>query len=124
MKEWSDTWHEIEERTKKIAHECENFDMEVPTFGDFIVIDTELQESVKIWKIFDEYNDELLITKEINIKELAARASGEVTMREALTELKQWCDESDFEMTDYTSGEKTVPLIKEWKDMLTKVSDN
>ena len=49
---------------------------------------------------------------------------GEITLREAILELKTWCDSAEFELTDYTNNNRTTPLIKEWKDLMTKVSDN
>jgi dynein heavy chain 2 len=38
--------------------------------------------------------------------------------------LKTWCDTSEFELTEYTNNNRTTPLIREWKDLMTKVSDN
>jgi len=58
------------------------------------------------------------------LKELSARAVGEVTLREAVQELKTWCDTAVFDLTEYTSNGRTTPLIREWKDMMTKVGDN
>lgn len=39
-------------------------------------------------------------------------------------ELKTWQETCEFELTDYQSNGRTTPLIKEWKEMMTKVSDN
>ncbi len=47
-----------------------------------------------------------------------------MNLREAILELKTWCDTAEFELTDYVSNNRTTPLIKEWKDLMTKVSDN
>ena len=69
-------------------------------------------------------SDRLLLEKETEIKELAARAQGEVTLREAIGELRVWCDTTDFTLTEYTSNNRATPLIKEWKELMTKVSDN
>ena len=68
--------------------------------------------------------DRLLLEKEPEIKVLAARAQGEVTLREAINELRIWCDTTDFTLIDYSSNGRTTPLIKEWKELMTKVSDN
>ena len=65
-----------------------------------------------------------MIKKKKEIKELAERAQGEVTIREAINELTNWCDETVFELSDYNSNERTTPLIKEWKEVMTQVSDN
>ncbi len=58
------------------------------------------------------------------INELAARAQGEVTIREAVQELKLWSEQCEFELLDHKtySGIGTV-LIKGWKDLFTHVSD-
>ena len=48
----------------------------------------------------------------------------EVALREAVRELEDWCETTKFEFTVYKKGEKTTPLIKEWKDLMTQVSDN
>ena len=68
--------------------------------------------------------DRLLFEKEAEIKDLAARAQGEVTLREAINELRVWCDTTDFVLTEHNSNGRTTPLIKDWKDLMTKVSDN
>lgn len=69
-------------------------------------------------------NDKLIIEKANDIRELQARATGEVTLREAIFELRTWCDTSEFELSEYTNNNRTTPLIKEWKELMTKVSDN
>ena len=47
-----------------------------------------------------------------------------MTLREAIIELQGWCDNAEFELTEYSSNNRTTPLIKEWKELMTKVSDN
>ena len=69
-------------------------------------------------------SDEIILKQANQIKELQARAQGEVTLREAILELKTWCDTCEFELTEYTNNKRVTPLIKEWKDLMTKVSDN
>ena len=69
-------------------------------------------------------NDKLILEKANDIRELQARAAGEVTLREAIFELRTWCDTSEFELSEYTNNNRTTPLIKEWKELMTKVSDN
>lgn len=57
------------------------------------------------------------------IKELNARATGEVALREAVQEVTVWSQEATFSLTSYTNNHRTTPLIKDWKDMTTQVSD-
>jgi dynein heavy chain 2 len=45
-------------------------------------------------------------------------------LREAIFELKTWCDTAEFELTEYNNNNRATPLIKEWKELMTKVSDN
>jgi dynein heavy chain 2, cytosolic len=45
-------------------------------------------------------------------------------LREAIQELKIWTEEARFELTSLVSNGKETPLIKEWKELMTKVSDN
>ena len=58
------------------------------------------------------------------IKELQARSQGEVTIREAIQELRVWCDEASFSLFEHVQNERVTPLIKDWKELLTQVSDN
>jgi len=58
------------------------------------------------------------------VRELQARAQGEVTIREAIQELRVWCDETSFTLTEHVSGDRTTPLVKEWKELMTQLSDN
>ena len=77
------------------------------TFGDFI-------------KVKDK-----IILREKELQELNNRASGEVVIREALSELDVWEVEAKFSFAEHqaTNGDK-IPLIKDWKDVLNKVGDN
>lgn len=67
-----------------------------------------------------------VIYKKIDeIKFLAARAQGEIALREALADLQSWCDTTNFTFYEYIDQEKvTVNLVKEWTDILTEVGDN
>lgn len=66
-----------------------------------------------------------LLSKVDEIKELSARAQGEVTIREAIEELDGWCGTAEFELTSSKDAKgDMVPLIKEWNDMMTRVGDN
>ena len=53
------------------------------------------------------------------IKELSDKAQGEVTIREAIRELRVWCDSAEFILTDYDSNGRRTPLIREWKEIMT-----
>eukprot|EP01022_Parablepharisma_sp_SALTPOND_P023029 TRINITY_DN475_c0_g1_i1.p1 TRINITY_DN475_c0_g1~~TRINITY_DN475_c0_g1_i1.p1 ORF type:complete len:3195 (-),score=434.63 TRINITY_DN475_c0_g1_i1:26360-35944(-) len=66
----------------------------------------------------------LLLEKASEIKELCARAQGEVSIREAIHELRVWCETVEFSILEYSQGGRTTPLIKEWKDIMTQVSDH
>lgn len=69
-------------------------------------------------------NISLLVNSADQVRELQARAQGEVTIREAIQELRVWCDETVFTLTEHISGDRTTPLVKEWKELLTQLSDN
>ncbi|OMJ92391.1 hypothetical protein SteCoe_4833 [Stentor coeruleus] len=58
------------------------------------------------------------------IKELQARSQGEVTIREAIQELRVWCDEASFSLFEHVQNDRVTPLIKDWKELMTQVSDN
>ena len=60
-----------------------------------------------------------MISKSKDIKELSDKAQGEVTIREAIRELRVWCDSAEFKLTDYEANGRTTPLIKEWKEVIT-----
>lgn len=66
----------------------------------------------------------MLRKKNNEIKELALRAQGEVSLREAVLELKVWLETTEFELQEHkTSKQNQISVIKEWKDLLTKVGD-
>ena len=66
----------------------------------------------------------VMIKKAKEIKELSDKAQGEVTIREAIHELRAWCDNTEFILTEHESNGRQTPLIKEWKDVMTQVSDH
>lgn len=65
-----------------------------------------------------------MLKKAKDIKELADKAQGEVTIREAINELRTWCDSTEFILSEYESNGRQTPLIKEWKEIITQVSDH
>jgi dynein heavy chain 2 len=66
----------------------------------------------------------IMIKKKKEIMELCDKAQGEVTIREAINELRIWCENTEFKLTDHESNGRTTPLIKEWKEIMTQVSDH
>ncbi|PRP81711.1 hypothetical protein PROFUN_10811 [Planoprotostelium fungivorum] len=58
------------------------------------------------------------------IKELNSRAQGEVTIREALQELKAWAAANEYAFSEFLEGGAPINLIKDWKDLMSNVSDN
>ncbi len=42
------------------------------------------------------------------LRDLAARAQGEITLREAVGELRAWCDQAEFKCTRERFGSKQV----------------
>ncbi|KAG8470560.1 hypothetical protein KFE25_008981 [Diacronema lutheri] len=57
------------------------------------------------------------------LKALISRAAGEVSIREALGEVSAWSQDTSFTLTEYTERGRTTPLIREWKELTTQVSD-
>ena len=67
----------------------------------------------------------IVLSKMDELKELSSRAQGEVTIREAIQELDNWCTTAEFELMEYTdSFKRKIPVIKEWVEMTAKVGDN
>jgi len=79
-------------------------------------------DNMKFKHLIDAVPEMLKRSKEL--KELSDKAQGEVTIREAIRELRVWCDSAEFQLTDYEANGRTTPLIKEWKEVMTQVSDN
>lgn len=57
-------------------------------------------------------------------KDMTARAQGEVTIREAIMELKAWAETASVELFDHEEEGRVTPLIKNWRDVLTELGDN
>lgn len=66
----------------------------------------------------------IMADKANDIRELIARAQGETTIRDAIQELTVWCSTADFDLADYENNGRKTPLIREWKELTSKVSDN
>ncbi len=58
------------------------------------------------------------------VKTLQARAQGEVTIREALQELKAWTETAEVKLQEHEELGRRTPLIKEWKDLFLELGDN
>ena len=79
-------------------------------------------ESLKFAHFLDNLQNLIGVAEQV--KELQARAQGEVTIREAIQELRIWCDETKFSLYEHVQNERSTPLIKDWKELLTQLSDN
>lgn len=80
-------------------------------------------ENLKFINFLDSIEN--MVAKQAEIKDLGARAQGEVSLREAIQELRAWCDQTEFALTQYEGvNNRTVPLIKDWKELMNQVSDN
>ena len=58
-----------------------------------------------------------------DLRELNARAEGEIAIRKAIEEASVWGQETVFSLTEYVNNKRTTPLIKDWRDMTSSVSD-
>ena len=56
------------------------------------------------------------------VRQLNARAQGEVAIREALQEVTVWSQEAAFSLIEHDENGRQTPLIKDWKDMTTAIS--
>jgi len=76
------------------------------------------------FRTFLDAADEIL-DKATELKHLAARASGELTVRQAMEELAIWGQEASFAVMEHSDVKgKLVPIIKEWRDIMTQVGDH
>eukprot|EP00928_Gymnodinium_smaydae_P079340 TRINITY_DN632_c0_g1_i3.p1 TRINITY_DN632_c0_g1~~TRINITY_DN632_c0_g1_i3.p1 ORF type:complete len:2255 (+),score=688.11 TRINITY_DN632_c0_g1_i3:125-6889(+) len=66
---------------------------------------------------------DIVVEKVDDIKELTSRAIGEVNIRDAVMEVAAWFEQTEFSFLDHQVKGGTVPLIKDWKDLLSSVSD-
>jgi dynein heavy chain 2 len=57
------------------------------------------------------------------VKDLQARALGEVQIREALQELKVWERSSTIQLLLPEESGRKIPLVKDWKDMFVDMGD-
>ncbi|CCW60917.1 unnamed protein product [Phytomonas sp. EM1] len=66
----------------------------------------------------------VILEKESELKQLHARALGEIQLREALQDLQTWALEATFKLIMPTNLCTKVKLITEWKEVMMEVSDN
>uniref|UniRef100_H3AMW9 Uncharacterized protein n=1 Tax=Latimeria chalumnae TaxID=7897 RepID=H3AMW9_LATCH len=68
---------------------------------------------------------DIIVENASELKDLNGRAQGEITIREALRELDLWGAGAVFTLTDFQDSQnKTIKLIKDWKDIVNQVGDN
>ncbi|DBA00111.1 TPA: hypothetical protein N0F65_000402 [Lagenidium giganteum] len=58
------------------------------------------------------------------VKVLHARAQGEVTIREALQELRAWTETAELSLLAHEHDGRRVSIIKDWKDITLALGDN
>ncbi|RHY58768.1 hypothetical protein DYB34_000770 [Aphanomyces astaci] len=58
------------------------------------------------------------------VKVLHARAQGEVTIRDALQELRAWTQTAELALLLHEQDGKTCCIIKDWKDITLQLGDN
>lgn len=57
-------------------------------------------------------------------KDMTARAQGEVTIREALMEIKTWAEAAEVKFVEHEELGRRTPLISEWKELFSELGDN
>ncbi|KAL8004079.1 putative AAA+ ATPase domain, dynein heavy chain region D6 P-loop domain-containing protein [Plasmopara halstedii] len=58
------------------------------------------------------------------VKVLHARAQGEVTIRDALQELRAWTETAELALLAHVHDGRRVAIIKDWKDLTLALGDN
>ncbi|KAE9115561.1 Cytoplasmic dynein 2 heavy chain 1 [Phytophthora fragariae] len=58
------------------------------------------------------------------VKVLHARAQGEVTIRDALQELRAWTETAELALLTHEHDGRRVAIIKDWKDLTLALGDN
>ena len=67
---------------------------------------------------------DLVVENAAFAKDMTARAQGEVTIREALLEIKAWGETAEVLMLGHEEMGRETPLIREWKDLFTDLGDH
>jgi len=57
-------------------------------------------------------------------RDLTARATGEVRLEEAMSELRDWCMTQEFTLIEHVELGRLTMLVTEWKDLFTVLGDN
>ena len=67
----------------------------------------------------------VIIQKKQNIIDLNLRAMGEITIRDALSEIELWSCTVSLNMVPYVnSNHEAIFIIQDWKEIVTELSDN
>lgn len=65
-----------------------------------------------------------ILENESAIRNLAARAVGEITLREAISELTSWFEATPLEVSEYrTCDGESIFIIGEWQELLSGLSE-
>eukprot|EP01013_Petalomonas_cantuscygni_P031314 TRINITY_DN574_c0_g2_i1.p1 TRINITY_DN574_c0_g2~~TRINITY_DN574_c0_g2_i1.p1 ORF type:complete len:4319 (+),score=1484.83 TRINITY_DN574_c0_g2_i1:236-13192(+) len=91
-------------------------------FGILGMPRTTKPDALRFKDFLDIY--ETILSEASELKGLSARAQGEIQIRDAIREVKGWCSESSFSMFKRRERGRTVPLIKDWKELQGSVGDN
>lgn len=68
---------------------------------------------------------DVLLQEAEKVKAIFARAQGEISIRQALSELDTWGATERFSLTDFKDSKNSMcKIIKDWKELLNKVGDN
>lgn len=75
---------------------------------------------------FEHFLDSLdLVVKNARFaKDMTARAQGEVTIRDALMEIKTWAEAAEVKFVEHEELNRKTPLISEWKELFSELGDN
>ena len=146
MQDFTMNWQDkIKKRDKNfiyfhINHQLENLKQSLPVYkyliGDnferdhwkslfnMLKFDNKITKENLTFGNFIEKND-LLIKKQNSIKELYQRAQGEILIRNAMSELAAWFETAEFHFTENINQntKRVTPLIKDWKELMSDISD-
>jgi dynein heavy chain 2 len=86
--------------------------------------DNKITKENLIFGNFIEKTNEL-IENQNKIKELFQRAQGEILIRNAMSELTAWFETAEFHFTENINqtNKRKTPLIKDWKELISDISD-
>ena len=81
------------------------------------------KENLKFGNFIEKTEE--LIEQSNNIKDLFQRAQGEILIRNAMSELAAWFETAEFHFTENINqtNKRKTPLIKDWKELISDISD-